>query len=165
MCLTCIIRQRQLFFRSKIPLLLDIELTFVSRWGFINSSRIPTRKIDGSGILEDLQSDFQSKKQTALPFYICICCLKLWNRASNQRVQFAQECYKVMLNPFEKCLMFYIDMYMLNYRNPLLITNCSWILTIYKDRIFGKKLLENKELNFKNGVKIYRPRVILAHVR
>ena len=93
LCLTCIIRQRQLFFRSKIPLLLDIELTFVSRWGFINSSRIPTRKIDGSGILEDLQSDFQSKKQTALPFYIRICCLKLWNRASNQRVQFAQECY------------------------------------------------------------------------
>ena len=28
----------------------------------------------------------------------------------------------------------------------------SWILTIGKDRIFWKKLLENKEIDFKNGV-------------
>ena len=31
--------------------------------------------------------------------------------------------------------------------------NCSWILTIQKDWIFWKKLLENKEMVFKNGVK------------
>ena len=37
--------------------------------------------------------------------------------------------------------------------NPLLITNRSWILTIRKDRVFWKKSLKNKEMDFKNGVK------------
>ena len=35
----------------------------------------------------------------------------------------------------------------------ILIRNRSWILTIHKDRIFWKNLLENKEMVFKNGVK------------
>ena len=34
-----------------------------------------------------------------------------------------------------------------------MIKNRSWILTIHKDRIFRKNLLENKEIVFKNGVK------------
>ena len=39
------------------------------------------------------------------------------------------------------------------HHNPLLIRfirNSSWTLTIHKDRIFSKKLLENKEMDFKN---------------
>ena len=32
------------------------------------------------------------------------------------------------------------------YHNPLLIRNRSWILTVHKDRIFWKNLLENKEM-------------------
>ena len=39
------------------------------------------------------------------------------------------------------------------HHNLLLIINRSWILTIHKDRIFPKHLLENKEMDFKNGVK------------
>ena len=39
------------------------------------------------------------------------------------------------------------------HHNPLLIRNHSWILTIHKDRIFWKTLLENKEMVFKNRVK------------
>ena len=39
------------------------------------------------------------------------------------------------------------------HHNPLLIRNRSWILTIHKDRILWKNLLENKEMDFKNGVK------------
>ena len=39
------------------------------------------------------------------------------------------------------------------HHNPLLITNRSWILTIHKDKIFWKNLLENKEMVFKNRVK------------
>ena len=38
------------------------------------------------------------------------------------------------------------------HHNLLLITNRSWILTIYKYRIFWKNFLENKETVFKNGV-------------
>jgi hypothetical protein len=37
--------------------------------------------------------------------------------------------------------------------NPLLIRNRSRILTIHKDRIFFKNLLEKKEMVFQNGVK------------
>ena len=37
--------------------------------------------------------------------------------------------------------------------NPLLIWNCSWILTIHKVRILQKKLLKKTFLAFKNGVK------------
>ena len=37
--------------------------------------------------------------------------------------------------------------------NPLLITKRSRIQAIHKDRIFWKKLLENKEMVFKNEVK------------
>ena len=33
-----------------------------------------------------------------------------------------------------------------------MIRNRSWILTVHKDRIFWKNLLENKEMVFKNGV-------------
>jgi hypothetical protein len=36
--------------------------------------------------------------------------------------------------------------------NPLLITNRSGILTLHNDRISGKNLLENKEMDFKNWV-------------
>ena len=39
------------------------------------------------------------------------------------------------------------------HHNPLSITNRSWTLTIHKDRNFWKNLLENKEMDFKNGVK------------
>ena len=46
--------------------------------------------------------------------------------------------------------------------NLLLITNSSWIFTIYKDRIFIKNNLEN---NSKMGLRIYKPRPIMAHVR
>ena len=35
---------------------------------------------------------------------------------------------------------------------PLLIRNRTLILTINKDRIFPKSLLENKIMDFKNGV-------------
>ena len=38
------------------------------------------------------------------------------------------------------------------YRTGAIITR-SWILTIHKERIFWKNLLENKEMVFKNGVK------------
>ena len=39
------------------------------------------------------------------------------------------------------------------HQNPLLIINCSWILTVHKIRIFRKKLLKKTFLAFKNGVK------------
>ena len=39
------------------------------------------------------------------------------------------------------------------HHNPLLIRNCSWILTIHKDRILWKNLLEIKEIVLKIGVK------------
>ena len=38
-------------------------------------------------------------------------------------------------------------------QNLLLIRNCCWVLAIHKDRISWKKLLENKEMVFKNWVK------------
>ena len=38
------------------------------------------------------------------------------------------------------------------HHNPLLITNQSRIVTMYKDRIFCKKFLESKEMVFQNGV-------------
>ena len=38
------------------------------------------------------------------------------------------------------------------YYNLLLVTNRSWILTINKDKVFIKNLLENKEMVFKNGL-------------
>ena len=38
------------------------------------------------------------------------------------------------------------------HHNPLLTWNCSRILTIHKDRIFWKNLLENREMDFKNVV-------------
>ena len=41
----------------------------------------------------------------------------------------------------------------MRHHNPLLIRNRSWILTIHKNRIFWKNLLENKEIVFKNRVK------------
>ena len=37
------------------------------------------------------------------------------------------------------------------HHNPLLIRNRSWILTMHKDRIFWKNLLEKKEMDFKMG--------------
>ena len=39
------------------------------------------------------------------------------------------------------------------HHNPLLIRNRSRILTIHKGRIFWKKLLQNREIVFQNGVK------------
>ena len=39
------------------------------------------------------------------------------------------------------------------HRNHFLFINRSWILTIDKDRIVWKNLLDNKEMVFKNGVK------------
>ena len=48
---------------------------------------------------------------------------------------------------------------------PLLIRNCSWILTIVKDRIFPKNLLENKEMYLKNGERIYKLGVIITCVQ
>ena len=51
------------------------------------------------------------------------------------------------------------------HHNPFLIINRSWILTIHKDRIFWKNLLENKEIDFKNRVKICKQWVINASVR
>ena len=38
------------------------------------------------------------------------------------------------------------------HHNTLLITSCSWVLIIYKDRIYWKNLVENKEIVFKNGI-------------
>ena len=38
------------------------------------------------------------------------------------------------------------------HHNPLLIISRFWILTIHKDKLFWKNLLENKEMVFKNGV-------------
>ena len=40
-----------------------------------------------------------------------------------------------------------------HHHKPLLITSCSWIQAIHKDRIFWKNLLRNKEMVFENGVK------------
>ena len=40
----------------------------------------------------------------------------------------------------------------MSHHNPLLIRNRSWILTIHKERILWKNLLENKEMVFENGV-------------
>ena len=45
-----------------------------------------------------------------------------------------------------------ISTFWIIYRTRTIITR-SWILTIHKDRFFGKKLLENKEMVFQNGVK------------
>ena len=39
------------------------------------------------------------------------------------------------------------------HHNLLLLTNHSWILTVYKDRIFWKNLLENNEMDYKNRVR------------
>ena len=39
------------------------------------------------------------------------------------------------------------------HHNQLLIRNRSWILTIYKNRIFWKKLFENKVTVFNNVIK------------
>jgi hypothetical protein len=44
---------------------------------------------------------------------------------------------------------FYCILYLSHY-NLLLIKNASRILN--KDRIFGKNILENKEMDFRNGV-------------
>ena len=41
----------------------------------------------------------------------------------------------------------------MRHHNPLLITNRSWILTILKDKIFWKNLLEKTFLSFKKWVK------------
>ena len=38
------------------------------------------------------------------------------------------------------------------HHDPHLIRNRSWILAIHKDRVFPKKPLEKKEMDFKNGV-------------
>ena len=38
-------------------------------------------------------------------------------------------------------------------RHRHLITSCSWIQAIHKDRIFWKKLFKNKEMVFENGIK------------
>ena len=42
------------------------------------------------------------------------------------------------------------------HHNQILITNQSRILSIHKERILWKNLLENKEMVFKNGAKIKR---------
>ena len=51
------------------------------------------------------------------------------------------------------------------HHNPLLIRKRSRILTIHKDRIFPKKLLEKKEMDLKNGAINIKPRVIMARIR
>ena len=50
------------------------------------------------------------------------------------------------------------------YRTRATITR-SWTLTVQKVRILQKKILKKTFLSFKNGVKIYKPRVIMARVR
>ena len=57
------------------------------------------------------------------------------------------------------------------YHRGSIITR-SWLQTaheywpyISRDRIFWKNLLVNKEMVFKNGVKIYKPRIIMERVR
>ena len=40
-----------------------------------------------------------------------------------------------------------------------------WILTIHKERIVWKNIFESKEMVFKNGVKLYKLWVIMAHVQ
>ena len=50
------------------------------------------------------------------------------------------------------------------HHNLLLITNCSWILTIHKNRIFWKNIFESKDMEFKNGAKnIQAPGYNSAH--
>ena len=44
------------------------------------------------------------------------------------------------------------------------IISRSWILTIHKDRILSKSLLEYKEMVSKMGWKIYKPRVIMTRM-
>ena len=53
------------------------------------------------------------------------------------------------------------------YFNLLLIRNHSWIVTTVgqKDRNLWKSLLDNNEMVFKTGIKIYKPRLIMGIVR
>ena len=48
------------------------------------------------------------------------------------------------------------------HHKPLLITSHSWIQAIFKDRIFWKNLLKNKETDFENGVKNIQARTVLV---
>ena len=69
---------------------------------------------------------------------------------------------------FISSFIFSKDKFWLQYaRNhyQLLIRNRSWILAIHKDRIFWKNLLENKVIVFKNGIKIYKPWLIMMRVQ
>ena len=50
-----------------------------------------------------------------------------------------------------------------NYCTSTIISR-SWILTIHKDRILSKSLLEYKEMVSKMGWKIYKPRVIMTRM-
>ena len=54
--------------------------------------------------------------------------------------------------------LFFINFRLMRYllytchHNPLLVTNRSWILVVHKGRIFWKKILEKKEMDFNSEV-------------
>ena len=52
-----------------------------------------------------------------------------------------------------------------NLRKKIYSRNYNLLLNTNKDRILWKKLLENKEKVFKNGVKICKPRLMMARMR
>ena len=55
--------------------------------------------------------------------------------------------------PFKPKKVFQLNIPYAHHYNPLLIWNCSWILTIHKVRNLQKKLHKTPFLAFKNGVK------------
>ena len=64
---------------------------------------------------------------------------------SQHHIKMEQSC----VGPVHLCL----NILYARHHNLLLVRNRSWILTIYKDKIFQKTLLENKEMVFKKWVK------------
>ena len=52
------------------------------------------------------------------------------------------------------------------YHIPLLIKiRCSILAIQHQERIFWRKLIDNKEIDIENGVKMYKPRIIMARVQ
>ena len=102
-----------------------------------------------------------------------ICCISvnfltpfsdlIWTTRGHINFFWAGKCFQKNYNNVKKTS-FKILPYACHH-NSLLIINCSWILTIHKERIVWKNIFESKEMVFKNGVKLYKLWVIMAHVQ
>ena len=55
----------------------------------------------------------------------------------------------------------YVYLLYVHHHNPILIANCSWLLTIHKDRIFWKKSSWKQRNVLQNGVKLTHVRYLL----